>query len=359
MVQKSKETQKALIQYKGEMVTITFQDVKDLICPLATDQEAAVFLKTAQSLQLNPFASEIYLIKYSDRDKAATVIAIDAYLKAGEANENYDGHEAGIILKDSAGKLEFREGSFLLEEEQDKLAGGWAKVFRRDRKHSFYMAVNKAECVRYTRDGHLTKFWTKEKQPMMLRKTALKRAMAEAFPQLFADSYATAEFEPLSENELPKAYDKEGAPHWPKFYARQKEKGLSPDEVHSLLGVESLKADWLDKGKTLEEAENIINDALEKVALESTQLTTIPETEKLGKQDSKPEQEPETFNDLYKICFALYKLQPADVLRELGVSSLMDLTITPVAALQTINALYKDKGETDLFEDDQDAEQIP
>ena len=346
MTGSKKETQKALIQYKGEMVTITFQDVKDLICPLATDQEAAVFLKTAQSLQLNPFASEIYLIKYSDKDKAATVIAIDAYLKAGEANENYDGHEAGIILKDSGGKLEFREGSFLLEEEQDKLAGGWAKVFRKDRQHSFYMAVNKAECLRYTKDGHLTKFWTKEKQPLMLRKTALKRSMAEAFPRLFADSLATAEFETIPENELPSAYNKEGAPDWRKFYARQKEKGLSSDKVHSILGVESIKADWLDKGKTLEDAENIINDALEKVALESTQLTTVPKTEKL--EQANPEQEPKTFNDLYKICFALYKLQPGDVLRELGVSSQMDLTITPVAALQTIKELYKDVEETEL-----------
>lgn len=69
--------------------------------------------------------------------------------------------------------------------------------------------------------------------------------------------------------------------------------------------------------------------------------------------------EPKTFNDLYKICFDLYKLQPVDVLRELGVSSQMDLTITPVEALQTISAVYKDVEGTNLFEDDQDAEQIP
>ena len=75
----------AIVEYRGEKVTVTFQDVKKLICPLASDQETAVFLKTCQSLQLNPFASEIYLIRYSEKDKAATVIAIDAYLKAAEA----------------------------------------------------------------------------------------------------------------------------------------------------------------------------------------------------------------------------------------------------------------------------------
>ena len=68
----AKREEKAVVQYKGAPVTVTFTDVKNLICPLATDQETAVFLKTCQSLQLNPFASEIYLIKYSERDKAAT-----------------------------------------------------------------------------------------------------------------------------------------------------------------------------------------------------------------------------------------------------------------------------------------------
>ena len=76
---------KAVVQWKGEPVTITFQDVKGLICPLATDQEVAIFLKTCQSLQLNPFANECFLIKYDEREKAAFVIAIDSYLKAALA----------------------------------------------------------------------------------------------------------------------------------------------------------------------------------------------------------------------------------------------------------------------------------
>ncbi|MBV6343202.1 hypothetical protein HWQ67_16605, partial [Candidatus Magnetobacterium casensis] len=37
---------KAVVQWKGEPITITFQDVHNLICPLASDQEVAVFLKT-------------------------------------------------------------------------------------------------------------------------------------------------------------------------------------------------------------------------------------------------------------------------------------------------------------------------
>lgn len=164
-----KAQEKAVVKWKGEQITVSFRDVKTLICPYATDQEAAVFLKTCQSLQLNPFANEIYLIKYGEKDKAAMVIAIDSYLKSAESNANFNGHEAGIVLKDSGGKLEFREGSLILPDEVEKLVGGYARVYRTDREKSFYMAVNKAECLRYTKDGNLTKFWAKEKQPSMLR----------------------------------------------------------------------------------------------------------------------------------------------------------------------------------------------
>ena len=92
---------KAVVQWKGEAITISFQDVKALLCPLATDQEVAIFLKTCQSLQLNPFANECFLIKYNSTEKAAFVIAIDSYLKAAEASPQYDGCQAGVIAPES------------------------------------------------------------------------------------------------------------------------------------------------------------------------------------------------------------------------------------------------------------------
>jgi phage recombination protein Bet len=346
-----KAQEKAVVQWKGEVITISFRDVKSLICPLATDQETAVFLKTCQSLNLNPFAGEIYLIKYSEKDKAATVIAIDSYLKAAETNDNCTGHEAGIILKDSAGKLEFREGSFLLEEEKDKLVGGWAKVYRRDREKPFYMAVNKAECLRYTRDGHLTQFWTVEKQPSMLRKTALKRALVEAFPQLFAGAYSTAEFEEIPEGELPPAYEKAGEANWKKWWARQKDKGLTPNDVHNILSISSLKEDWIEKGRTLEEAEDIINKALEnlnKVKAKPEKAKPVPiieePTEGLVPPDKppKPKRDPQTiknFGDLYTACKEDFNMDRQAVWKELGVSSQADITELPSDCFRRIAAV--------------------
>lgn len=282
MVTQTKPTPKALVpktptavvKWKGEQITVTFNDVRNLICRQATDQEIAVFLKTCQSLQLNPFANEVYLIKYTEREKAAIVVSIGSYLKAAETNKDYNGNEAGIILKDSGGKLEFREGAFLLDDEKEKLVGGWAKVYRKNRDRPTYMAVNKAECVRYTREGEPTRFWTEEKQASMLRKTALKRALVEAFPSLFAGTISTGEipeaYEEIPEGELPPALEKGGQPDWKKFWARVKsELGLTTEEARELLKVSSIKEELIDAGWTMEKIwEELVNALQQQKATE-------------------------------------------------------------------------------------------
>lgn len=358
--------EKAIVQWKGEAITITFRDVKSLICPLATDQETAVFLKTCQSLNLNPFASEIYLIKYSERDKAAMVIAIDSYLKAGEANPQFDGFESGIILKEPTGRLDFRDSAFLLEEERPRMVGGWAKVYRKDRSRPFYVAVNKKECLRYTRDGNLTQFWTEEKQPSMLRKVALKRSLVEAFPSLFAGAISNveADYELLPEGELPPVLEKGGKPNWKKFWAKVKsELGLTTEEARLLLHVDSIKKELIDAGWTMEK----LWDELV-IALKLQKATEVkPEQAKAAEEDifgegkagaaalaeakteqptgavapAKPKRDPKaikTIQELYKACHEDWGMQPKDVIKELGYSSQTDIAETPSECYQKIAA---------------------
>ena len=380
--------EKAVVKYKGEQITITFHDVKTLICPYATDQETVVFLKTCQSLSLNPFANEIYLIKYSEDDKAAIVIDIHSYLKSAETNESFNGIEAGIVLRDSGGKLEFREGSLLLPDEAEKLAGGYARVFRKDREKSFYMAVNKAECLRYTKSGNLTRFWTKEKQPMMLRKTALKRALVEAFPSLFAGTLSTAEvadvteaeYREMSEGEIPPAMEKEGKPEWKKFWARVKsELGLTTEQARELLQVDSIKKELIDAGWSMERIWNALIDALQRqkatenkpeqvVDVQTGEIISQEEDlfgeekagaalaeandleqpiaeerqQPTGAAPAKPKRDPEsirTINDLMKVCFQDFQMQPKAVVKELGYSSQKDINELPSICYQKIAAV--------------------
>lgn len=379
--------QVALIKTQGEMVKVTFNDVKTLICPLATDQETVMFLRTCQSLQLDPFANEVFLIKYQEQEKAALVISISSYLKAAENNEKYDGHEAGIILKDSGGKLEFREGNILLKDEEDKLAGGWARVYRKDRSRPVYMAVNKAECVRHTRDGQLTKFWAKDKQPGMLRKVALMRALRESFPSLFSGSLASSdvasdvhegEWEAMPEDHLPPAMEKNGAPDWKQFWARVKnELGLSTEDARRLLGVSSIKDELTEAGWTMEDIWNTLVSRLQEqkqgpkvdqdvdqeqraeVNPETGEILVPPDAEgEFGGLDEGPEpaqsvevdtswqpkfkRDPATITslpDLFKVCYEDFKLQPKDVVKQLGYSSQKDIKETPAVCYQTIAAI--------------------
>lgn len=365
--------QKALVKWKGERITVTFHDVKNLICPLATDQETVVFLKTCQSLQLNPFAGEVFLIKYSEKDKAGTVISISSYLKAAEANENYAGSEAGIILRGSGGALDLREGAFLFDDEADKLAGGWARVYRKDRDRPTYIAVNKAECIRYTREGKLTQFWTREKQPSMLRKTALKRALVEAFPSLFAGTMSSDEAaEPpevqyeMPENEVPPAFEKGGQPDWKKFWARVKsELGLTTEQARELLQVASIKEGLIDQGWTIERIWDELIAALQRqkataegkteqiVDTKTGEIITQDEDLFSGREEeagtaapaeaqneeptgvaapAKPKRDPEsikTINDLLKACNLDFKMQPKDVYAELNVKSASEIKDLP------------------------------
>jgi len=252
---------KAIVAWRGTEVIVTFQHVKQNICPTATDQEVVMFLKLCENLQLNPLVNEVYLVKYSERDKAAMVVAIGSYLKAAETNDNYDGHEAGIILKGPSGAPELREGAFLLEEERQLLVGGWARVWRKDRSRPTYVAVNKMECIKLTREGKPTQHWAPEKQPWMLRKVALKRALVESFPSLFAGTISSAEvsgdFEvgpEVEEGTLPPALEKGGKPDWKKFWSKVKsELDLTQEQARELLKVSSIKKDLIDQDVTMEQ----------------------------------------------------------------------------------------------------------
>ncbi len=258
-------SQAVAIKSEEREITISFNDVRRYLCPDASDAEIGLFLKVCQSENLNPFRKDCYLVKYAKDQPASIIIATEVFLRSAENSPEFDGYEAGIILKpiDPKDKPEFREGSFLMDGEDDRLAGGWARVFRKDRAKPFYSAVNIKECVKYTKYGKPTRFW-EEMPATMVRKVALSRALREAFTNRYSGTYTTAEIEPPPEGELPPAYQKpNGEADWKRFWARQKEKGLDKDKVHNILGISSLKEDWLGQGRTLEEAEEIINSTLQ------------------------------------------------------------------------------------------------
>ena len=144
-------------------------------------------------------------------------------------------------------------------------------MYRKDRSRPTYVAVNKNECIKLTREGKPTQFWSEPKQPWMLRKSALKRALVEAFPSLFAGTLATAEVESDIEGELPAAFEDKGQSDWPKFWVRvQNELGLTEREAHELLRTQSVKQMMEIEGLNLEQVwKQLVDNVRESPATEN------------------------------------------------------------------------------------------
>jgi len=166
-----------------QVADLTMQDIKEFICPDANDQEAFMFLKLCQARNLNPFTRECYLIKYGG--KTNMVVGKEAFTRKAELNPQFDGFEAGIIVKQKDGKFLDLPGTFY-DDSEDKLVGGWAEVHRKDRTSSFIARVSLKE---YSK-GQAT--W-KDMPCVMIRKVALVSALREAFPSDLAGMYDQSE----------------------------------------------------------------------------------------------------------------------------------------------------------------------
>lgn len=174
----------------GQHFTVSFGDVRNFICPKATDAECKIFLETCKQYHLNPFTKEAYLIHYDNKneDTASTIVlGKNCYMQMAERNPNFDGFEAGVIVLTADGQLLNREGSIVYDGNGgETLLGGWAKVYRKDRTRASYEEVKLSE---YDTGKSL---WN-GKKATMIRKVALVHALREAFPSTFGALYDESE----------------------------------------------------------------------------------------------------------------------------------------------------------------------
>jgi len=193
---KVQETTTAEVAENNQNLTIEM--IKKYICPKATDQEAFMFLQLCRIQGLNPFLREAYLIKYGD-EPAMMVTGKETFTKRADKLQQYNGFRAGIIVLDNTKKLVYREGSFVIAGE--KLLGGWAEVYRKDRGIPFRNEVSLAEYERRKKDGTLMQNW-KMMPATMIRKVALVQSLREAFPNEFGGLYSPEEM-PVDTSAMP------------------------------------------------------------------------------------------------------------------------------------------------------------
>lgn len=162
-----------------------------------TDQETLMFLKLCEAKRLNPFLREAYLIKFGN-NPATIVTGKDYFTKKANQNGEYEGFAAGVIVEHGDELLE-REGTIVMRSEE--LIGGWATVYRKDRKVPIKNTAMLTEYVRTKADGSVMANW-KSMPATMIRKVALVQSLREAFPEDFGGLYSPDEM-PVDVSTLP------------------------------------------------------------------------------------------------------------------------------------------------------------
>lgn len=190
----AKKEQSTSFQVNGMEVTLTPSVVRNYLVSgdkeRVTMQEVAMFINLCKFSGLNPWLKEAYCIKYGN-EPATMVVGKEAFLKRGENNPAYDGIDSGIIVfNEETGEIEHRTGTFYIPGE--KIVGGWAEVFRKDRSHSTRIEVGFEEYAARKKDGSLNSQWSK-KPATMIRKVAQVQALREAFPGNLAGLYTAEE----------------------------------------------------------------------------------------------------------------------------------------------------------------------
>lgn len=184
-LEKANEKGQIVYQVAGQDVKLSYQIVRDFLTKgtgNVSDQDLTQFISICKYNQLNPFLNEAYLVKFGAAP-AQMIVSKEAFFKRADANENYEGIKAGIIVI-REGKAVELEGSFCLK--TDELVGGWAEVYRKDKKFPFVSKVNLYE---YDKKQSV---WN-EKKSTMISKIAKVQALREAFPAQLGAMYTQEE----------------------------------------------------------------------------------------------------------------------------------------------------------------------
>lgn len=174
----------------GEKITLTPSIVQQFLVGdsgTITLPEFKFFTELCKARKLNPFLKEAYCIKFGSQP-AQIVVGKDAILKRAIIHPDYDGMESGVIVQAiETGEIIERKGTFYIKDEE-KLVGGWAKVYRKNWKYPTYCSVAFDEVANKKKDGSLNSNWA-GKGATMVEKVAKVRALRETFIEDLSGMY--------------------------------------------------------------------------------------------------------------------------------------------------------------------------
>lgn len=185
-----------IIEFKddaGMPVKFTSQDIRERLCPNATDSELALCVELCNRQHLNPFTQDVYLVKYGNAP-ASIITNYQVFNRRANKQPNYGGIDSGVVvLRD--GKVVKKKGSAVYKIIGEQLIGGWAEVKFTDGKIPAY-----AELA-------LTDYSTGKsnwaKMPgVMIDKCAKAAAWRLAYPGEFRGMYSSEEMDQKVERDM-------------------------------------------------------------------------------------------------------------------------------------------------------------
>jgi phage recombination protein Bet len=194
--------ERGLVTYQsrdGQQIKLSFDVVRKYLVSghpeMVTDQEIVLYMGMAKARGLNPFKRDCYLIKYTANDPAATIVSIDYFRSRARAQEDCVGWKAGILVADKENHIEYREGSFLMDEE--RLVGGWFKARPKYWTEDYTWTVSLKPYIKTTREGKPTQFWQSDKQAYMIQKIAESQGLRRLWPDEFQGLFIEDDHQPI------------------------------------------------------------------------------------------------------------------------------------------------------------------
>ena len=195
--EKQEQAKELAVKYEvdGEIIKLTPNMVQEYIVGAnngkITLPEFKFFSELCKVRKLNPFLKEAYCIKFGN-NPAQIVVGKDAILKRAIKHPQYDGMESGIIVQNiETGERTVCQGTFFIPSEE-RVVGGWAKVYRKDWKYPIYCSVGFEEVAQRKNNGELNSNW-KTKGATMVEKVAKVRALRETFVEELGGMYEAEE----------------------------------------------------------------------------------------------------------------------------------------------------------------------
>ena len=174
-----------------DKISLTIQIVKRLIAvktkqgKTCSDEDAFRFMLMCQARKLNPFEGDAYLIGYDSQGgpSFSLITAHQAFLKRAELHPEFDGMQSGTIVL-RKGEITDLVGDWHMPD--DRILGGWATVYFKNRKHAM---TKRLRLERFNKNYGI---W-KDDPAGMIVKCAEADALRSSFPTMLGGMFTQEE----------------------------------------------------------------------------------------------------------------------------------------------------------------------